>query len=168
MKEIWSKYCFDHSSFISYPFGLFLGSFESPRVSTGIPVTIPINSAKLQYKGSVKGTRRETIKDTTFDAVDLSRLHNYHKPNFWARSHNSSMFDGTCERVSTGKSYRTQGERTQTVSHPATRHFMMFCPVLISESVIVTPQVHMFKLRTFAFLNLRPRELTGGSGDTSM
>jgi hypothetical protein len=77
------------------------------------------------------------------------------------------MFDGTCERVSTGKSYRTQGERTQTVSHPATRHFMMFCPVLISESVIVTPQVHMFKLRTFAFLNLRPRELTGGSGDTS-
>jgi hypothetical protein len=41
MKEIWSKYCFDHSSFISYPFGLFLGSFESPRVSTGIPVTIP-------------------------------------------------------------------------------------------------------------------------------
>jgi hypothetical protein len=41
MKEIWSKYCFDHSSFISYPFGLFLGSFESPRVSTGIPMTIP-------------------------------------------------------------------------------------------------------------------------------
>lgn len=76
------------------------------------------------------------------------------------------MFDGTGERVSTGKNHRTQEQRTQTVSHPATRHFMMSFPVLISESVIVTPQVHMFKLRMFAFLNLRPQELTGGSSDT--
>jgi hypothetical protein len=41
MKEIWSKQYLDHISFITYPFGLFLGSFESPRVSAGIPVTIP-------------------------------------------------------------------------------------------------------------------------------
>ena len=40
---------------------------------------------------------------------------------------------------------------------------MMSVLALISESVIVTPQVHMFKLSTFAFLNLRPQELTGGS-----
>jgi hypothetical protein len=42
MKELWSKQYLDHISFITYPFGLFLGSFESPRVSAGIPVTIPI------------------------------------------------------------------------------------------------------------------------------
>jgi hypothetical protein len=41
MKELWSKQYLDHISFITYPFGLFLGSFESPRVSAGIPVTIP-------------------------------------------------------------------------------------------------------------------------------
>jgi hypothetical protein len=42
MKELWSKQYLDHISFITYLFGLFLGSFESPRVSAGIPVTIPI------------------------------------------------------------------------------------------------------------------------------
>lgn len=40
---------------------------------------------------------------------------------------------------------------------------MRFIPALISESVIVTPQVHIFKLSAIAFLNLRPRVLTAGS-----
>lgn len=40
---------------------------------------------------------------------------------------------------------------------------MMFLLALISESVIVMPHVHIFKLSTIAFLNLRPRVLTAGS-----
>jgi hypothetical protein len=40
MKEIWSIYCFDHTSFISGPIWTFLGSFSTPRVRAGIPVTI--------------------------------------------------------------------------------------------------------------------------------
>ena len=54
---------------------------------------------------------------------------------------------------------------TQTVSHPRTQHLMMSVLVLISELVIITPHVHMFKLSMFAFLNLRPQELTGCSSD---
>jgi hypothetical protein len=57
-------------------------------------------------------------------------------------------------------------QRTHTVSHPWTRHFITFVPSLISDSVIGMSQLHMFKLSTFAFLNRRPRVLTVESGKT--
>jgi hypothetical protein len=44
---------------------------------------------------------------------------------------------------------------------------MIFSPMLISESVIVTPHIHIFKLSTIAFLNLHPLTLTASSGPGS-
>ena len=41
MTEIWSKQYFGHILVISEPIWLFLSSFETSQVATGIPVTIP-------------------------------------------------------------------------------------------------------------------------------
>jgi hypothetical protein len=67
MKEIWSKQYLDHISFITYPFGLFLGSFESPRVSAGIPVTIPNRDTPKYQVGDqvwLKGRHLRTNQPT--------------------------------------------------------------------------------------------------------
>jgi hypothetical protein len=40
-KEIWSKHCFNHISFISKPILMFLGWLESPQCPVSVPVKYP-------------------------------------------------------------------------------------------------------------------------------